>query len=402
MNEIRHKFAEKKMKSIIFQLPYLSIDTPSAANVWTKNVAQAFAIAGYEVAIQYLSSHRILLETEKNVRYIGLPVFQTILLGLPKLKALIMPVIQNEYLRQSGGKYNLVAPIGGPYFIKNEKKKVSLVKKFGAQYLHPILEHPVVRVRQLEKETLSEYVHNVANLYDYLMPITTYLRDLYQENGRTKPSLLNPIIVDTNAIQVSEINASDKIGKLLYCGNLNHDEEIHILLNSFSLARNAISSLKLTVLGGTSSHKGTCLLLNRYRTICKELGIYDSVDFLGKLPHKKVISHYQNAHAFLLPRPFRLYSQAGFPSKLGEYLATGKPVITTGTGDIPMYLEDGVSAYIVMDDSPEAFAKKTVKAVSHSKAYDIGQMGAKVAKENFSIEATAQRIESFFRGLNAK
>lgn len=396
MYETNRKIAEKSGNAILFQLPYVTIDTPAAVNIWTKNIAQAFSLSGYQVTIQYLCDQSFSSGKENGVELIGLTSPQAWILAVPKLRALMLPILQNYSYHRIGRNYTLTCALGGPFIAVVEKRKIAAAHKAGLKYLHSIMEHPSV----IQKRNVSEYLFDVANEYDYLMPISTHLRDLYKEHGRTKPIMLNPIIVNTNTIRVSGLNATDKIENLLYCGDLSHDEEMYILLKAFSLSSNAISSLKLTVLGGTSSQKETNRLLNRYQTVCSELGISDTVNFLGKLPHKEVISHYHEAHAFLLPRPFRPYSQAGFPSKLGEYLATGKPVITTGTGDIPMYLEDGISAYVVMDDSPEAFANRTVEAVGHSKAYDIGQKGAKIAKKSFSIEATARRIESFFKSLN--
>jgi glycosyltransferase involved in cell wall biosynthesis len=111
------------------------------------------------------------------------------------------------------------------------------------------------------------------------------------------------------------------------------------------------------------------------------------------------MKRYSFADAFLLPRPFRPYSKAGFPSKLGEYLLAGKPVISTATGDIPLYLEDGVSAYLVENDSSEAFSDKILRCVKDSDSLKVGMMGREVALDSFSIEATSKRLRSFFMEL---
>jgi glycosyltransferase involved in cell wall biosynthesis len=41
------------------------------------------------------------------------------------------------------------------------------------------------------------------------------------------------------------------------------------------------------------------------------------------------------------------YANAGFPFKLGEFLATGNPVITTNVSDVSVYLENYKDCIIV-------------------------------------------------------
>ena len=57
----------------------------------------------------------------------------------------------------------------------------------------------------------------------------------------------------------------------------------------------------------------------------------------------------RTAGAFALPREDALFSRAGFATKLGEYLASGRPVIASATGDVELYLKDDVDAFLVHD-----------------------------------------------------
>jgi glycosyltransferase involved in cell wall biosynthesis len=41
-----------------------------------------------------------------------------------------------------------------------------------------------------------------------------------------------------------------------------------------------------------------------------------------------------------LTRPNGIFSEAGFPTKLGEYFACKKPVVITRVGDIPKYFKN--------------------------------------------------------------
>jgi len=49
-------------------------------------------------------------------------------------------------------------------------------------------------------------------------------------------------------------------------------------------------------------------------------------------------------------------SRASYPSKLSEFLASSKPVITVNVGEIPNYIVDGVNAFMVEPENSKALA----------------------------------------------
>ena len=54
-----------------------------------------------------------------------------------------------------------------------------------------------------------------------------------------------------------------------------------------------------------------------------------------------------------LARPTNKQAEGGFPTKLGEYLATGNTVVVTNVGEIGEFLHDKVNAFVSDPDSPE-------------------------------------------------
>ena len=234
-------------RTILFQIPYICPYTPAAVNIWVKNIAKAFALARFKPTIQYLCKDTFATFTTNGVRCASVSFPFAAILKTPKLRAVLFSVIQDYYLEKFGRNYSIIAPLGGPYSLANEHRKIEKVNKNGAKYLHPILEHPKVRT-QYGNDRVTNYLLRIANSYDYLMPITTYLDDMFREHGRTKPSLLNPIVVDTKAIPTSGLQSSHSITNLLYCGNLGHEEEIYILLDMFSIVQKELPDAELNIL----------------------------------------------------------------------------------------------------------------------------------------------------------
>lgn len=56
----------------------------------------------------------------------------------------------------------------------------------------------------------------------------------------------------------------------------------------------------------------------------------------------------------IIIRPKRRSSDAGFPTKLGEYLAAGLPVIVNDTSDICLYIKNRKNGFILQDNSKKS------------------------------------------------
>jgi len=124
----------------------------------------------------------------------------------------------------------------------------------------------------------------------------------------------------------------------------------------------------------------------------------DKMTYLGVLNKEQIPPFIQSADLLVLSRPDSRQAQGGFPTKLGEYLATGNPVCVTRVGEIPNYLEDNISAFIAEPGSIDSFADVMYRALSDKdNAKRVGLNGRKVAEENFSVDVQAKRLVEFLK-----
>ena len=99
-----------------------------------------------------------------------------------------------------------------------------------------------------------------------------------------------------------------------------------------------------------------------------------------------------------LSRPDSHQAQGGFPTKLGEYLATGNPVCVTSVGEIPDYLKDNLSAFMARPGDVDSFADALDRAVcDETNAKKVGVNGRKVAEECFNDEIQAKKLSEFLK-----
>ncbi len=132
----------------------------------------------------------------------------------------------------------------------------------------------------------------------------------------------------------------------------------------------------------------------------KALRLEDKVIWHGAVQRDEVPSILLNADLLALPRPASKQAQGGFPTKLGEYLASSKPVCVTTVGEIPEYLQDGESAFFAEPGSSESFAHAMRRALSDRvNALRVGVNGRKVAEKHFNKDIQAKILYEFLQGL---
>lgn len=131
-----------------------------------------------------------------------------------------------------------------------------------------------------------------------------------------------------------------------------------------------------------------------YTTIAKfikDKDISESVLLVGSRPSDEV-PRYLAGSAGILMAPQSDYSSGGFPTKLGEFLASGRPVVTTSVSEIPLYLNSS-NSFIVKPGSNQGFAEMMMRIASDVEGADrIGREGRAVAEMHFAPHGYSERL----------
>ena len=232
---------------------------------------------------------------------------------------------------------------------------------------------------------------------DGLIVISEPLRRLFIEYG-----------IDSNRIQIVNMTVNplrfegvrkevSPVRYIAYCGNASNNKDgVDQLLKAFSIVVKHIPDVKLYIIGKPLCRDDESHNLE----LIHALGIEESVHFTGIVSADLIPQILKNAEVLVLDRPDSIQAQYGFPTKLGEYLLTGNPVVVTKVGDIPKFLEDGVSALLAEERNPEDFAKKVEWALTHvSEASAIGVRGTAVAMEHFNCVSETRKLLNFLLRL---
>ena len=234
---------------------------------------------------------------------------------------------------------------------------------------------------------------------DGMALMTNALMKYFITMGNPPPRLLHlPMTVDMDRFQ-SKLNSSTNIAVdkpyIVYVGVLsNRKDGIDILLKAFHQISLEFSSISLQIFGPWHPD------VNFHKQFIKENGLSDRVIIHGEVDRDEIPDILLNATALVLPRPDSHQARGGFPTKLGEYLASGVVVCATKVGEIPLYLEDGISAYLAEPGSSNSFAMALRQCLSDTgKAQEIGKNGREVARKYFNMNLQAKELSVFLRLL---
>lgn len=254
-------------------------------------------------------------------------------------------------------------------------------------------EHPDVYIkgRMFLSKLMIRNVH--PRLFDGVFLMTASLVEHFLALKVPRKSILHvPMTVETERFK-DIIPTGTESKEIIYTGMLDDAKDgTDVLIKAFAKLVATHPDYVLSLYGAASSSEDEM----RYRRMIQDLGISTNVQFHGRVSRDEITRSLARAAILVLPRPDSLQARNGFPTKLGEYLATGVPVIATSVGEIPDYLADNETAFLAVPGSVDSLVEKFSRVISdYSHALEVAGRGKQVAENNFSNITQTARIISF-------
>ncbi|HEX2921886.1 MAG TPA: glycosyltransferase family 4 protein [Bacteroidales bacterium] len=268
----------------------------------------------------------------------------------------------------------------------------------GSKLIREVSEHPL---RYYQDGTLRKVIGKIklkaeSNCVDGILCISHYLINFFKDVGIPQHRLLLvPSTVDPARFSIN-IERPLPFRYIGYFGNLTFNRDnVDVLVEAFSLIAKKYPSINL-VMGGPGHDNDR----TKIKKLAFELNISDRVILLDYLPREEIKRYILNSDILVMVRANDMKSQASFPSKLTEYLATSKPVISVNVGEVSMFLTDGLNAFIVDPGNINKLAQKIDTVLS---GYDVAkrtaERGKHLVETVFNYQYQARRIIPFVESL---
>jgi glycosyltransferase involved in cell wall biosynthesis len=219
-----------------------------------------------------------------------------------------------------------------------------------------------------------------------IVVISKYLKTKYLNMGAKMVALV-PITAKEN-FNGNKIVFNSPL-QIVYAGTFADKDGVSNIIEGFHFFTEFYKNAQL-VLTGTSEQQ--LLYKEKYKN-------QKNIIFRGFVEDDEYYSLLRNADALCMCREESGFANAGFPFKLGEYLATGNPVICTKVSDVETYLTDD-DAYLIDSNNPRKICEALIKIVkSPEAAKQIGLNGMRKCRTFFSPDVNGKIVLDLLKTL---
>lgn len=263
-------------------------------------------------------------------------------------------------------------------------------KFINVKTIRELNEAPYYIIRGKTQSTLQKLKEKITlKMYDRVIVISDKLYDYYIKFYQKKQIYQIPILVDMDRFNDSILIKKEEKKILTYVGYMGGTKDgLPDLIKSISLVKKKYDNILVQLIGSAEQAD-----LEKLRKLVNELKLENHVLFAGKKEINEITTLLKSSYLLLLARPNNKQAEYGFATKIGEYLASGRPVVITNTGEIYKFLNHGFSAYIAEPDNIRDFSEKIIEALNNpDKSEKVGQQGYKVAAEYFNYKLYGCKI----------
>ena len=173
---------------------------------------------------------------------------------------------------------------------------------------------------------------------------------------------------------------------ITYAGSFSQKDGVEYLIDAFCEISKNNKDLLLVLLGGSKKViKDKVLLKN-----------ITNIEFVDYLPDADYWQKLSESDILCMTRIGSPYANAGFPFKLGEYLATGNPVVATDVSDISYYLKDKQDFVMAKASDTNSLISALEYLIKHPELRrKIGINGHNKCRKFFNPEINSQTLLRF-------
>jgi glycosyltransferase involved in cell wall biosynthesis len=197
---------------------------------------------------------------------------------------------------------------------------------------------------------------------------------------------------------VEGIRSSDKCQarKMLGIGLKSHvlgyvgllpPRDASLLIGAFNILRQFDDNLLLLIIGNSNMNIPSPLIEQGY--IVKT----------GRLDYERLQLFIASCDIMMLPMRDSIANRGRWPSKIGDYLAAGKPVVATRVGDVADLIREG-DCGLLSEATAEGLAQTTYALLCDPDRIEkLGKRARTVAETKLDWRILTEKLERFYLGI---
>ena len=170
-----------------------------------------------------------------------------------------------------------------------------------------------------------------------------------------------------------------------YIGRLTRAKGIYNFIEAIPLFLNKSNDVSILI-GGEGPE---CKHIKEY---VYDHGLEKNVSFNGWISHNDLPYQLNNIKLLVLPS----YSE-GLPNIIIEAMACGTPVLATSIGAIPDIIEDGVTGFLLDNNSPLSISQYIVSILNRSDLETISENARLYIANNFTYISTVKEFQKIIK-----
>lgn len=255
--------------------------------------------------------------------------------------------------------------------------------------LHGLVGYPILKdiVRRMEKTVYTNA--------DKVSAVTSFMAEYAENMGAKKqnisvlslganPEVFFPQEKSPELQKKLDMNPNDKV--ILFVGTLFDFTGLSQVIRDFPKLLDRIPHAKLVIVGGGPS-------FNNLKKICADAHLEEHIMFTGFVNYQEIPTYINTSDLCINPFEVNYITDRIIPAKLIEYLACGKPVVSTplkGAQEMLPSMASGVT-YSGKDE----FVDTIVSVLNNADLMkEMGERGREYVTQHYSWQSIANRLLS--------
>ncbi len=301
------------------------------------------------------------------------------------LYALIKEKPDIIYKRQSSiGEDILIAKLAGCPVVTEINGSISEEQGSRKTIIHKIINNILIYISK------QSILHS-----DHLVTVTPNLKEVIQNELHISSKKITVIPNGANVrlfhpaekeVSCRLLNLSCNLTYICFIGNLASYQGIEYLIQASPLILTACPDVHFLIVGDGP-------MRNEWMQIAQKNCVYDKFIFTGSVPIEKVPLYINASDACVAPFKIARNAKIGLsPLKIYEYMACGKPVVSSRIPNLE-FIEEQNTGLLVEPENPKELAKAIIKLIKDKSLREkMGKNGRELAVKNYSWKANARKV----------